>query len=239
MKIKAPELSAGQIGQDHYEYLSRMLSDMPEEIGERMSILTLGKRENFIHESHPVDQVYILASGSVRAVEHRVLGFRYDYMIFHAVKVFGAMEILLDMPVYRTTLGTMTDCTFLVLGRDDYSYWIHRDINALAMETREMGEYLLEQSRKERLYLFLQGKDRLLMLISLMYREQCDSRGVCVLQFPREEWSDMTGLSLRTVGRAIRQISDEGFVVHERSRLTVDRVHYRKIREHLGNITAE
>ena len=65
------------------------------------------------------------------------------------------MEILGHMDQYRTTLATTRDSLFLKIPRDSFEKWILKDVDALQMETEQIIGYLLDQSRKERLYVLL------------------------------------------------------------------------------------
>ena len=79
------------------------------------------------------------------------------------------MELFFNITKYMTTLKTVTDCTFLVLSREQYRRWIWDDKNALQLEVSSMGKYLLEQNRVGRVFLFLQGMDRILYMFVLEY----------------------------------------------------------------------
>lgn len=66
-----------------------------------------------VRENETVDRVYILLEGYVKGIDYQDRGESYEYMWFHPVNVFGSMEILLNIEVYRTTLKTVTRCTLL------------------------------------------------------------------------------------------------------------------------------
>ena len=101
-----------------------------------------------------------------------------------------------------TTLKTVTDCTFLVLSREQYRRWIWDDKNALQLEVGSMGKYLLEQNRVGRVFLFLQGMDRILYMFVLEY-ESHKNRKSMVINASRQEIAERSGLSIKTVNRAV------------------------------------
>lgn len=220
------------------EYLRRMFDHASESFLEHLSLKKIEKGTLFIHENTPVGKVFFLLNGRVRGMEHRVLGVRYQYTQFEPVKVFGAMEILLGFDRYMATLETGTDCWFLITGREDYRRWISQDIDALLMETRSMGRYLLEQGRKERLLLFLEGRDRLFFLFCQEY-QTTGSEGKCTIRWTRQELSDCSGLSTRTVNRLVKSMQEDGYIEYHRGRIWITGDQYEQMQEYLDGITFE
>ena len=220
------------------DYLRRMLKSAPESFLEHLSLKKVEKGTVFIHENVPVGQVFFLLRGRVRGMEHRVLGVRYQYTQFEAVQVFGSMEILLGFERYMATLVTGTDCWFLVTGKEDYRQWISQDIGALLMETRSMGRYLLEQGRKERLLLFLQGRDRLFLLFCQEYQIS-GAEDKCIIRWTRQDLSDCSGLSTRTINRLVNELQAEGYIEYRRGRIRITREQYEQMQQYLDGIAFE
>ena len=101
-----------------------------------------------------------------------------------------------------------------------------------------MGEYLLEQTYKVRAFLFLQGADRLAMLLKTMYELEAVD-GVLRLANNRQELSDFTGLSVKTITRAVQKLGREGLVSRQGRVLMVDAGQYRLIQEKLSQVISE
>ncbi|NTV79171.1 MAG: cyclic nucleotide-binding domain-containing protein [Clostridiales bacterium] len=134
---------------DQKEYLNTYLSNAPRWLLESMQIIHKDKNSIFIKENLDVDWVYILVEGVVRAIDYRFFGIAYDYMWFYSIKVFGAMETLLNIERYKTTLMTVTPCTLITIPKGNFEKWMMNDIHAMRMEMESIGNYLLEQARKE------------------------------------------------------------------------------------------
>ena len=111
------------------EYLNNYLSNAPYWLIESLCVVKKPKDKLIVEENAKADTIYILVDGTVRAVDYRIKGVAYDYMWFYAVEVFGSMELFFNIPKYMTTLKTVTDCTFLVLSREQYRRWIWDDKN--------------------------------------------------------------------------------------------------------------
>ncbi len=211
------------------DYLNNYLANAPKWLLEAFKIVKLKKGTTFIHENETVDTIYILVEGIVKATDYRVQEITYDYTRFYPVEVFGAMEFLMGFDKYRTTLMTETECRFLCVSKDQFSRWMLSDIHAVLEQVKAMGIYLLEQVRKERLFLFLQGSDRLFLLFLQIYRKS-SRRGICRIQLTRKDLSNSTGLCVKTVNRCIGHMEEEGYISREGRTILIDEGQYQRIK---------
>ncbi len=217
------------------EYLNKYLDNSPLWFLESMQIVRKEKNSIFIEENEEVDNVYILVDGIVKAMDYRICGIVYDYMWFYAIKVFGTMEILLKMEKYKTTLKTVTDCVMVVISKSKFEKWLLNDINALQMEIQSMGSYLLEQARKERAFLFLQGIDRIMYLFTQIY-EQHSEGNQCFLHLTRVEISERSGLSVKTINRSIKKMVENGNINKTGNKIMISDKQYYQMKEYLAPI---
>ena len=142
------------------------------------------------------------------------------------------MEFLLREETYRTTLITVTNCRFLKLSREHFAKWVLNDIHAMQMFTESMARYLLDQCRKERLYLFLPGEERVLLFLSDFY-EKNNLEAETVINMSRNDLAKGTALSVRTVNRTIKELIREGFLVKKGRKLILPFEKYNEIRTRL------
>ena len=217
------------------EYLNNYLRNAPYWLIESLCVVKKPKDKLIVEENAKADTIYILVDGTVRAVDYRIKGVAYDYMWFYAVEVFGSMELFFNIPKYMTTLKTVTDCTFLVLSREQYRRWIWDDKNALQLEVSSMGKYLLEQNRVGRVFLFLQGMDRILYMFVLEY-ESYKNRKSMVINASRQEIAERSGLSIKTVNRAVKKMEENGFISRNGRKILISSEQYFKIKSYLDSI---
>lgn len=220
---------------EHAEYISKYLSNAPYWVLESIQIIHKPQRTVFIEENEPADNVYFLLDGTVRAIDYRIQGVAYDYMWFNPVNVFGAMEIFFHMPLYMTTLMTATPCTMLVLSKANYEKWIWDDKNALRLEINTMGNYLLEQNRHGRVYLFLQGVDRILYLLVKNYEQEAENEEF-IFDVTRQELAERSGFSVKTVNRAIKKIEEDNYISRRGRKILISKEQYERMRSHLDEI---
>lgn len=209
--------------------LAELFHNAPVWLMESCKIVELDKNEIFIREKDTVNKVYILTKGVVKASDLRIFGIVYDFCQYEAIEILGGMEIFLNYDTYRTTLITKTPCQFIVLDQDIFKKWMLQDNNALWMHSRTVIRYLLEETRKERAFLFLQGIDRVYLLFEQLY-EQNAVEGRYTVKLTRQQISDETGLSIKTINRALKQMMEEDLVHVQGSRLSITESQYKEMK---------
>lgn len=220
------------------KYLDRYLTNAPMWILDSFQIIDMEKNHVFIRENSEVDRVYILVEGIVKAIDYRIFGIKYDYMRFYPVKVFGTMEILLEIEKYMTTLITVTPCKMLVISKKKFEEWIKKDINALLLESKTLCAYLLEQARKERVFLFVHGIDRVILLFMEFYEEMAHNKK-CVLKLTRQDIADCSGLSIKTINRSVKKMQEEGYIDRKGNSIIILEKHYLKMKEYISPIVEQ
>lgn len=198
-------------------------------------IESMPRETTFIRAGDPVDTIYFIGSGIIKGTDYRILGISFDFMIFTDVYAYGGMEVIMDFDTYQTSLQTVTDCIVLKIPKDRFAKWIKSDIWSLGHEAKLMGQYLLEQARNNRIFLFLQGADRLIMLFTIMYEQQ-ETEKELVMANDRQKLSDYTGLSVKTITRAVQKLESDGMLTRTHSRLTVSRQQYQVMKDRLAEI---
>ena len=189
----------------------------------------------FVREGEPVDTIFFILDGTIKATEYRFYGISFDFMRFDKVYAMGGMEIIMDLPVYRTTLQTDTKCHVLKIPKAKYEKWIKTDIVALKHEARLVGEYLLEQGRSSRAFLFLQGSDRLAMLFVQRY-EKYAKNGVLSMKGDRQSLSDATGLCVKTINRAVKKFSEDAVISKNGRQIVIDQNQYLRLKSIVDSV---
>ena len=220
------------------EYIGKYLSNAPYWVLDSAQIVSKKKDTMFIEENTPVDFVYILLKGTVRAVDYRIKGVAYDYMWFQPGKNFGAMEIFYKIPLYMTTIMTVTDCTMLVMSKKNYERWIWDDKNALQMEIISTGNMLLDQNRTGRIFLFLQGMDRIIYFFVRNYNQQKQDN-MAIFDISRQEIAERSGFSVKTVNRAVKKMEEEGYITKKGHKIIISEEQYLKMKSYLAPIVEE
>ena len=188
----------------------------------------------FTREGETADTVFFIAGGTIAATDYRMYGMSYDYRRYNRVYAFGALEILINVDKYMTTLRVASDCTIAMLPRAKYEKWLFSDINALRYETMRMGSDLLNESRDNRLFLFVQGPDRLALLFVKRY-EQYGKKGVLSIKRSRQNLADETGLCIKTISRGVKRFMEEGLITKEGNQIIIDQAQYEGLKQMISS----
>lgn len=203
-----------KLDKENQAYLNRYFANAPHWVMDSFRAVRIPRGTAFITEGEKADTIYILMRGKVVAVDYRVQEMAYGFIIFYPVEVFGAMEILVDVDRYKTTLETAKDSMFLKISREIFEKWIKGDMTAFQMQTWKTGRYLLEEVRKERLYVLIQGVERVYLTLYEIYQTY-GAEGVCSIYISRKEFAEMTGLSERTITRTLKDLEEKGYITRD------------------------
>ena len=238
---------------NHYRFseeLERVLTRLPQEEEQKfrtyfenapaevLSMMNLEKRyaDRYLVEEHdPIDRIYILLEGQVKAVDFRVKGSSYEYARFDGVTFLGSMECVFGEDCYMTNIITVTPCALASLPRNVFENWIFVDLDALRRETRNMRQVLLEISRENRMLLLLSGMERLIYLLVKKCRSKGDFREY-ILAVNRQELAEQCGTSVKTVNRSMKRLEDSGFLTREGHKVKITQRQYAAMQEYLALI---
>ena len=236
LDILLPELK--KIDKDRRNQFYVYFENAPDWILDSFSVEKLEKGRTFIREGDNVDTIYFVIDGLIKATDYRIYGIKFDFVLFTEVYAYGGMEVVMGLEKYRASLETVTDCTVLKIPKKKFAKWMDTDIKALRHESRLMGNYLLEQARNVRAFLFLQGADRLAMHFENRYKKFA-LNGVLSLKNDREKLSDYTGLSVKTITRSIKKMEKEGLISREGNRIVINKEQYQMIKDALSQVLSE
>ncbi len=218
------------VSKDRQEQFKSYFKTAPLWLLDAFQIIELEAGTIFVRENAPVDNIFFIGSGTIEAVDYRFCGITYEFMRFDKVYAMGGMEFIMDLDTYMTTLKTVTRCIVVKIPRPVFERWMRSDIYALKHEAKCVGEYLLEDSRKGRSLLFLQGSDRLAMLFKERY-ERYAKNGILRVQGSRQDLSNATGLCVKTINRAVKKFSEEGYITKEGHQILINEKQYRALKE--------
>lgn len=218
------------VDRERQEQFEHYFKTAPLWLMEAFQIEELDKGVAFIRENEPADTIYFIGKGVIDATDYRVYGSVYDYMRFKKVYAFGGMEFIMDLDVYKTTLRTATKCTVVKLPRSKFEKWMYSDIRALKNEAKCVGEYLLEQERNSRITLFLQGSDRLALLLTERY-EQYHKDGVLQIDEGRQSLADATGLCVKSINRSVKKFMEDDLLTQKGNKILINREQYEGLKE--------
>ena len=98
------------------------------------------------------------------------------------------------------------------------------------METERIIGYLLDQSRKERLYVLLPGNERVYLILANLY-ETYGKFDTYSVYMSRKDFSEVTGLSERTITRALKELEEKKLITRNGWNIVMTWKQYKQIKE--------
>lgn len=95
----------------------------------------------------------------------------------------------------------------------------------MAMEAKSMGIFLLEEVKRERIFLFMQGSDRLTYTLMNIY-EHTMSQNSCVINLTQQNLADSTGLSAKTISRSLRELEQSNYILRSGNKIIISEEQY-------------
>lgn len=225
-----------RVSKERREQLLRYFATAPEELLEHITVERMPAGTTFVREGEAANYVYFAAKGTVKAIDYRFPGVEYEFMQFSkVVYAMGAMEILLHRRDYFTTLKTAVPCIMLCCRREIFAQWLLQDIVALRYESKLMGEYLLEQGRMSRAYLFLPGTERLAQVLIHRY-EAGETDGVLTTDGNQQILANETGFNIKTVARSIKTLTESGLISREGRKILVSPQQYNGLKDLVSKV---
>ena len=216
-------------------YLKKYFKNAPDFVYDSLQIVHYPANHIFIKQGSPVQTVSILVKGIVKGTDYPILGAMYDFMWFDPVKSFGALEYLSKQSCFNASLMTASKSTMLLLPISVYTKWMETDLNAMYLDASTTTNQLLYEIRRERVYIFMQGTERLAYFLTLYYK-QFETDGTCHIALTRQQICDSTGLSIRTVNRGITTLLERDCLLKCGNRLVMHKEEYANTQAMLGEI---
>ena len=216
---------------ERQEQIAQRFGSAPDWVLEAITAERVEAGTIFIRERESAETVYFVCGGTVKATDYRIYGITYDYMIVqNRLYAYGGMETILKLQHYRSTMQAVTACYMLKLPRSLFEKWIMQDIDALKLEAQMVAEYLQEETRNNRAFLFLQGSDRMALLLVNRY-DQYAVDGLLQMNDTRKEFSDATGLSVKTINRSVKKFCETDMLTQKGRKLTINAEQYQRLRD--------
>ncbi len=174
----------------------------------------LERRSELFHKGDDGGEVYVVASGKLKALTTSAAGDDVVFTILGPGEVVGEVALLVASP--RTaTVTAIEDCELLVIDRRDFISFLntHPEIplkllSVLAMRLKRVSE-LVEDT------LFLNLPMRLakkLLSLSRVYGKKTTDGIQIDVKLSQEEWGDLVGATRESVNKQVRKWTDAGIV---------------------------
>jgi len=218
------------------EYMELLFRNCTEEVKYYMTLLDIEAEKTFINAGTDCTHIFIVLSGKVTGVEWPMNERAYPFKDFGPGDFFGEIECFAGLPQYRISIVASTKCRILSIPADSYMEWMRMDVDALFMRTQENMRRLILQTAEARKYLFMEGKDRLMVHLIRKFEQRQPLPDALELRQTRNQMADEIGFSVKTLNRSIEKLAESGLISIQRGKVVIPLEGYRRMKAHLDHL---
>lgn len=208
------------------EYMNVLFRNCTEEVKYYMSLVEVDADQTFIKAGEECTYIYIILSGKVTGVEWPMNEKSYFFKDFGPGDFFGEIECFAGMTNYRISILSSTRCRLLAIPSVYYMEWMHIDVDALYMRTQENMKRLVSQTAEARKYLFMDGKDRLMVHLIRKYEQKQPLPDTLELNQTRARISEEVGISMKTLNRNIKKLEEMQLLQLNKGKIVISKEQY-------------
>ena len=186
-----------------------------------VTVLTFPAESVVMRQGDLSTGVLVMVDGSVSARTDRNRFGTYVFSEFHAPTFFGEQEVLGGLAQWQAEVRTRTPARFLAVQSGDYLNWLEADSEVFTRQVRQLIRTLTTQADRAREALFEPGERRLLDYLAHYAHGHAAPQSVVTVTENREEISAETGLSIRTVTRALTRLEQQQCLTRRHGKITV------------------
>ena len=213
--------------------MERLFRNCTEKVKTYMFVMDVAAGQTFIQAGEPCINIEIILSGKASGVEWPMHGHSYPFKDFGPGDFLGEIESFAGMRQYRVSVVALTDCRVLVIPVFCYMEWMHADVDALYMRTQKNVTRLLSQTADTRKYLFMDGRERLMLYLIRKYERKGRADNTCSLKQTRSQMAEEIGFSIKTMDRSIKKLEEEGMLRLEKGKIQVDEAGYLTMKNYI------
>lgn len=155
----------------------------------------------------------------------------YFFKDFGPGDFFGEIECFAGLTRYRISILSSTKCRLLAIPSIYYMEWMRMDVDALFMRTQENISRLVLQTAEARKYLFMEGRDRLMVHLVRKYEQKIPAPEILVLNQTRARISEEVGISIKTLDRNIRKLEEMNLLTLNKGKIVITKAQYLQMKQ--------
>lgn len=148
-----------------------LFQNCPDEVRYYMRSMEVAEGATLIEAGEKCSNIYIILSGKVTGIEWPMKGKPYYFKDYGPGDFFGEIEYFAYLINYRISVVTVTPCRVLLIPSAVYMEWLKNDAEALYSRTKINMRRLISQTADARKYLFIEGRERLMMHLIRKYEQ--------------------------------------------------------------------
>lgn len=210
-----------------------LFQNCTEEVKYYMTLLEIEAGQTFIKAGTDCTHIFIVLTGKVTGVEWPMHERPYPFKDFGPGDFFGEIECFAGLAQYRISIVTSTRCRVLSIPADAYMDWMRMDVEALFLRTQENTRRLITQTAEARKYLFMEGRDRLMVHLIRKFEQHTPAPRQLELRQTRPQLAEEIGFSTKTLNRSVQKLEALGLIRLQRGKIVLPREGYLRMKDHI------
>ena len=212
-----------ELPQEKRAYMELLFRNCTEEVRYYMSLVEIPANQTFIKAGTECTQIFMILSGTVTGVEWPAHDRCYPFKDFGPGDLFGEIECFAGLPCYRISILAATKCRVLTIPA----------VDALFMRTQENMHRLITQTAEARKYLFMEGKDRLMVHLIRLFEQRQPQPEYLELKKTRPQLAEEIGFSVKTLNRSIQHLEEMGLIQVRKGKVVIPREGFYQMKTHV------
>ena len=186
-----------------------------DRLGENHPTMRFRANEPIVMRGEFPTYIYFICSGVAVGVRDYEDGSEYDYFQLDKTKgSVGLIETLAQKEEIIATITCLTDVEVVRVPSATVYQWIMQDLDLLRLSANLLADDLYHRSGRDGFFYQLHGADRLRYYLVEYYDKHVKSEETLVeVKEFREKIGNKLGMSVRTVGRALKKLRESQEIV--------------------------
>ena len=206
-------------------------SFLPEEIKKKGREQTFRQKQYIVYRGDAIQYIYFIKSGSALGTRSYADGNEYNYFLVDSRNgSIGLLELFARKSEYIASLLCRTEVTVIRMDAGIVYDYVMEHAEMLRRCITLIAQDLYQRSANDGKFYYLDGINRVRHYFVDYYNGHLNGKGKKVTVYA--EYRDIAanvGISIRTVGRSIRKLKDNGEIQSKDKKVVIDEEHYRKL----------
>lgn len=107
------------------------------------------------------------------------------------------------------------------------------DRDALFLRAQENIHRLITQTAEARKYLFMEGKDRLMVHLIRLYEQHQPLPPILELRHTRSQMAEEIGFSVKTLNRSVKRLEELSLIQVQKGKIVIPQAGYRRMKRYI------
>lgn len=216
------------------EYLNYFFKKVNYAHTDKCKITTYAPKELLAIRGFKAEKCILVLSGKLRVYNQFINGKNYVLEDISQGAVIGEMEAAGKWGEYTSTVEAATEAKGLVFPHEVYISWLMNSHEFAVDAAMRLGRMMCNSSSFKGENLVFSSGLSIAMLLRRYYVENVGKDGNVIVNETRNQLSEKSGTSLRTVNRSIKTLINLGIITIRKGKIFMDKDSFSKLVDYIS-----